>query len=170
MLFAENCSPTKITNTCTVQWSPPPEPQYSMLSINLNLIQNYKTSKKCIHDICLCHSYMFRCGISHKTTKLQKNAFMIYAYVIHTCLDVALMEEDLYPSVISKKHLPSSHVQKHTTHRWRKERATKTIKSKKKIYLWHVLWYYIYICHKACCSANKCMDGKRDLPQLYHPI
>ena len=51
---------------------------------------------------------MFRCGISYKTTKLQKNAFMIYAYVIHTCLDVALMEEDLYPSVISKKHLPTS--------------------------------------------------------------
>ena len=25
----------------------------------------------------------------------------MYAYVIHTCLDVALMEEDLYPSVIS---------------------------------------------------------------------
>ena len=53
-----------------------------MLSINLNLIQNYKTSKK--------------------------NAFMIYAYVIHTCLDVALTEEDLYPSVISKEHLPTS--------------------------------------------------------------
>ena len=33
---------------------------------------------------------------------------MIYAYVIHTCLDVALMEEDLHPSVISKKHLPTS--------------------------------------------------------------
>ena len=45
--------------------------------------------------------FMFRCGISYKTTKLQKNAFMIYAYVIHTCLDVALTEEDLYPSVIS---------------------------------------------------------------------
>ena len=33
---------------------------------------------------------------------------MIYAYVIHTCLDVALTEEDLYPSVISKEHLPTS--------------------------------------------------------------
>ena len=33
---------------------------------------------------------------------------MIYAYVIHTCLDVALMEEDLYPSAISKKHPPTS--------------------------------------------------------------
>ena len=52
-----------------------------MLSINLNLIQNYKTSK---------------------------NAFMIYAYVIHTCLNVALMEEDLYPFVISKKHPSTS--------------------------------------------------------------
>ena len=44
-------------------------------------------------------------------TKLQnfkKNVFMIYAYVIHTCLDVALMEEDLHLSVISKKHLPTS--------------------------------------------------------------
>ena len=51
---------------------------------------------------------MFRCGISYKTRKLQKNVFMIYAYVIHTCLDVALMEEDLHPSVISKKHLPTS--------------------------------------------------------------
>ena len=30
------------------------------------------------------------CGISYKTRKLQKNVFMIYAYVIHTCLDVAL--------------------------------------------------------------------------------
>ena len=68
-------------------------------AINLNFIQNYKTSKKSIHDIC---------GISYKTRKLQKNVFMIYAYVIHTCLDVALMEEDLHPSVISKKHLPTS--------------------------------------------------------------
>ena len=33
---------------------------------------------------------------------------MIYAHVIHTCLDVALMEEDLHSSVISKKHLPTS--------------------------------------------------------------
>ena len=32
-----------------------------------------------------------------KTRKLQKNVFMIYAYAIHTCLDVALMEGDLYP-------------------------------------------------------------------------
>ena len=31
---------------------------------------SYKTTK--LHDICLCHSYMFRCGISYKTTKLQK--------------------------------------------------------------------------------------------------
>ena len=68
----------------------PPEPQYSMLSINLNLIQNAKLQKKCIHDICLCYSYMVRCGISYKTRKLQKNVFMIYAHVIHTCSDVAL--------------------------------------------------------------------------------
>ena len=37
------------------------------------------------------------CGTSYKTRKLQKNVFMIYAYAIHTCLDVALMEGDLYP-------------------------------------------------------------------------
>ena len=30
---------------------------------------------------------------------------MIYAYAIHTCLDVALREGDLRPSVISKDHL-----------------------------------------------------------------
>ena len=55
-------------------------------------------------------------ALATKLKKLQKNVSMIYAHVIHTCLDVALREEDLYPSVISKKHLPSSHVQKHTTH------------------------------------------------------
>ena len=51
---------------------------------------------------------MFRCGISYKTRKLQKNVSMIYADVIHTCLNVALREEDSYPSVISKKHPPTS--------------------------------------------------------------
>ena len=35
--------------------------------------------------------------VATKTRKLQKIVFMIYAYAIHTCLDVALMEGDLYP-------------------------------------------------------------------------
>ena len=36
--------------------------------------------------------------VATKTRKLQKkNVFMIYAYAIHTCLDIALMEGDLYP-------------------------------------------------------------------------
>ena len=48
-------------------------------------LQNYK--KKSIHDICC---------ISYKTTKLQKKrVFMIY--VIHVCLDVALMEGESVP-------------------------------------------------------------------------
>ena len=33
---------------------------------------------------------------------------MTYACVIHVCLDVALREGDLRPSVISKEHLPTS--------------------------------------------------------------
>ena len=48
---------------------------------------SYKTTKlqkKSIHDICC---------ISYKTTKLQKKVFMIY--VIHVCLDVALMEKGI---------------------------------------------------------------------------
>ena len=45
--------------------------------------------KKGIDDIC---------GTSYKTRKLQKKIiFMIYVHVIHVCLDVALMEGDLYP-------------------------------------------------------------------------
>ena len=32
-----------------------------------------------------------------KLENFKKNVFMIYAYAIHTCLDVALMEGDLYP-------------------------------------------------------------------------
>ena len=46
-------------------------------------------------------------ALATKLQKLQKNAFMIYAYIIHTCLDVALREGDLRPSVISKEHLPT---------------------------------------------------------------
>ena len=41
---------------------------------------------------------------------------MIYAYVIHTCLDVALREGDLRPSVISKEHLPASAAYSHHPH------------------------------------------------------
>ena len=44
------------------------------------------------------------CGTSYKTRKLQKKVSMIYVHVVHVCLDVALMEGDLYPSVISKEH------------------------------------------------------------------
>ena len=32
---------------------------------------------------------MIYVALATKTRKLQKNVFMIYAYVIHTCLDVA---------------------------------------------------------------------------------
>ena len=48
---------------------------------------------------------MIYVALATKLENFQKNAFMIYAYVIHTCLDVALTEEDLYPSVISKKNI-----------------------------------------------------------------
>ena len=37
-----------------------------------------------------------------------KKIFMIYIHVIHVCLDVALREGDLHPSVIPKEHLPTS--------------------------------------------------------------
>ena len=46
--------------------------------------------------------------VATKTRKLQKNASMTYACVIHVCLDVALREGDLHPSVIPKEHLPTS--------------------------------------------------------------
>ena len=60
-----------------------------MLPINLNFIQNQKTTKKGIDDIC---------GTSYKTRKLQKNIHVtIYIHVIHVRLDIALMEGDLYP-------------------------------------------------------------------------
>ena len=45
------------------------------------------------------HTYL---DVATKTRKLQKNASMTYACVIHVCLDVALREGDLRPSVISK--------------------------------------------------------------------
>ena len=35
-------------------------------------------------------------ALATKLENYKKNVFMIYAYVIHTCLDVALIEEDLY--------------------------------------------------------------------------
>ena len=41
---------------------------------------------------------------------------MIYVHVIHVCLDVALMEGDLRPSVISKEHLPTSAAYSHHPH------------------------------------------------------
>ena len=53
----KNCLSTKPTNICTAQWS-----------INLNFIQNFKTSKKKKRRkkkafmICLCYSHMFRCS------------------------------------------------------------------------------------------------------------
>ena len=46
--------------------------------------------------------------VATKTKKLQKNVSMIYACVIHVCLDVALREGDLNPSVIPKEHLPTN--------------------------------------------------------------
>ena len=53
-----------------------------------------KLQKKCIHDIRLYYSYMFRCSYNNQKTP---NVLMIYAYATHTCLDVALMEGNLYP-------------------------------------------------------------------------
>ena len=69
-----------------------------MLSINLNLIQNYKTSKKnaFIIYVYVIHTCL-NVALATKLEKLKKNAFMIHAYIIHTCLNVALTEGDLYP-------------------------------------------------------------------------
>ena len=47
-------------------------------------------------------------ALATKLENYKKNVSMIYAYVIHVCLDVALREGDLRPSVISKEHLPTS--------------------------------------------------------------
>ena len=49
-----------------------------------------------------------RLDVATKTRKLQKNASMTYACVIHVCLDVALREGDLRPSVIESKNAKTS--------------------------------------------------------------
>ena len=51
---------------------------------------------------------MIYVALATKLENYKKKVFMIYVYVIHVCLDVALMEGDLYPSVISEKHPPTS--------------------------------------------------------------
>ena len=66
------CLSSDIIDLCIVQRSIPPGPQYSMLPINLNFIQNQKSYKKNIH-------------------------VTIYIHVIHVRSDIALMEGDLYP-------------------------------------------------------------------------
>ena len=48
----------------------------------------------------MIYAYVIHTCLDVATKKLEnykKNVFMIYAYAIHTCLDVALMEGDLYP-------------------------------------------------------------------------
>ena len=64
-------------------------------SINLNFIQNFKIAKK-MHSwyAYVTHTCL---NVATKTRKLQKNASMTYARVIHVCLDVALREGNLYP-------------------------------------------------------------------------
>ena len=47
---------------------------------------------------------MIYVALATKLENYKKIIFMIYVHVIHVCLDVALMEGDLYPSVISKEH------------------------------------------------------------------
>ena len=56
-------------------------------------IQNFKK------NVFMIYAYVIHTclDVATKTRKLQKNVFMIYAYAIHTCLDVALMEGNLYP-------------------------------------------------------------------------
>ena len=47
---------------------------------------------------------MIYVALATKLENHKKKVFRIYVHVIHVCLDVALMEGDLYPSVISKEH------------------------------------------------------------------
>ena len=47
---------------------------------------------------------MIYVALAKKPENYKKTVFMMYVHVIHVCLDVALMEGDLYPSVISKEH------------------------------------------------------------------
>ena len=62
-------------------------------------LENYKKNAFMIYAYVI-HTWL-DVALATKLENYKKNVFMIYAYVIHTCLDVALMEEDLYPSVIS---------------------------------------------------------------------
>ena len=64
-------------------------------------------------DLMLLNPFAFTFTLEHRTLatkleKLQKNVSMTYACVILVCLDVALREGDLRPSVIPKEHLPTS--------------------------------------------------------------
>ena len=61
-----------------------------MLPINLNFIQNQKNYKK--------KELMIYVALATKLENYKKNIHVtIYIHVIHVCLDVALMEGDLYP-------------------------------------------------------------------------
>ena len=75
-----------------------PDPRYPMLShYQFELHTKLQNFKK---NVFMIYAYVIHtCSDVALATKLEnykKNVFMIYAYVIHTCLDVALMEEDLY--------------------------------------------------------------------------
>ena len=88
----------------------PPVSQYSMLSHyqfeSHTKLQNFKKNAFIIY-VYIIHTCL-NVALATKLEKLQKNASMTYACVIHVCLDVALREGDLRPSVISKEHLPTS--------------------------------------------------------------
>ena len=86
----------------------PPDSQYSMLphyqfEFHAKL-QNFKK------NVFMIYAYVFHTclDVATKTRKLQKNASMTYACVIHVCLDVALREGDLRPSVIESKNAKTS--------------------------------------------------------------
>ena len=57
-----------------------------------------------IYICCQKKEFMIYVALATKLENHKKKVFRIYVHVIHVCLDVALMEGDLYPSVISKEH------------------------------------------------------------------
>ena len=75
----------------------PPDSQYSMLPHYQ--FEFHTKTRKLQKNVFMIYAYVIHTclDVATKTRKLQKNVFMIYAYAIHTCLDVALMEGDLYP-------------------------------------------------------------------------
>ena len=63
-------------------------------------LENYKKKENCLstHIYICCQKKRLMIYVA-LATKLEnyKKIFMIYIHVIHVCLDVALMEGDLYP-------------------------------------------------------------------------